>query len=175
MFEMPHELLLPASPPPHPVCLYECVRAGPSLINCCTEIKRSHFLLVTPATRVPGYASPLECGCRMDVCFHDLLSGLGGGASGEHCLFSDLFMDHLWYTSPTSMKELNELSGQRKMVCLIVLMIKVSYRDCCTVALTGTKPNENKTLASCWRADGWLHINHELCLQQYCTREKKTF
>lgn len=46
---MAPELLLPPSPLPDPfVC--KSVHACLLLINCCPKIKRSHFLLVTPAT-----------------------------------------------------------------------------------------------------------------------------
>lgn len=48
------DLLLLASP--FPVCTCLC----PSLIKCCSKIKRSHFLSVTPATQALGYVPLLQ-------------------------------------------------------------------------------------------------------------------
>lgn len=42
------------------LCVYISVRACLSLINCSNDIKRSHFLLITPVTRVLGYVLLLQ-------------------------------------------------------------------------------------------------------------------
>lgn len=49
------------------LCVCRSVCVGPALINCGTKIKRSHFLLVTPATRVLGYV-PLVRVWLQDGC-----------------------------------------------------------------------------------------------------------
>lgn len=140
---MPHELRLPASPLPHPVCLYKCVCVCVSLINCCPKIKRSHFLLVTPATRA---------WLRDECVFLWPAVKLGGHEPRRR--------DVKVHGAPrVSMSDLNDQSGHThrktmvgalhrsiELVCIIWFMIEDSYRDSCTVSLAEIKTTSDRAI-----------------------------